>query len=104
MSSGVMNLTNKVTVQVSVSNTGTLINSNKPIAVVSNTNSLLNSSLPIALKNNPTFSSTLIPATNTLENLLDVTVIDKTENSTLSYSQASDKYEIKQLKLDGGIF
>lgn len=73
--------------------------------LVSNTSAtLINSSVPVALKNNPTFSGSLGVNQNRVEDLRDVLVVDKTENSTLSYSPDSNKYEIKQLKLDGGTF
>jgi hypothetical protein len=68
---------------------------------VSNTSStLLNSSVPVTLKNNPVITV----GDRTLESLDDVLVVDKASGSTLAYSANTNKYEIKQLTLDGGTF
>jgi len=68
---------------------------------VSNTSStLLNSSVPVTLKNNPVFTV----GDRTLESLDDVLVVDKANGSTIAYSANTNKYEIKQLSLDGGTF
>lgn len=68
---------------------------------VSNTSStLLNSSVPVTLKNNPVFVS----GDRTLESLDDVLVVEKANGSTIAYSANTNKYEIKQLSLDGGTF
>ena len=73
------------------------------IAVSNNNMTLLNSSAPIALKNNPTFAGSLSNSLG-LEQLNYVLVVVKQENSTLSYSESVNKYEIRQLTLDGGLF
>lgn len=68
---------------------------------VSNTSStLLNSSVPVTIKNNPVITV----GDRTLESLDDVLVVDKANGSTIAYSANTNKYEIKQLSLDGGTF
>jgi len=78
-------------------------NLNPNVVISNNSSTLLTSSLPISIKNNPTFSGSIGTALG-LEELKDVLVVDKQENSTVSYSEAVNKYEIRQLTLDGGIF
>jgi hypothetical protein len=78
-------------------------NLNPNVTISNNSATLLTSSIPIALKNNATFSGSIGQALG-LEELKDITVVDKQQNSTVSYSDAVNKYEIKQLTLDGGSF
>lgn len=73
------------------------------VAVGNNSQTLLNSSAPVSLKNTPTFAGS-IGTSVSVEGLNNVVVTDRQENSTLSYSSTINKYEIKQLTLDGGLF
>ena len=73
------------------------------VSVGNNSQTLLNSSLPVSLKNTPTFSGS-IGTSLSVEGLNNVVVVDRIQNSTLSYSETINKYEIKQLTLDGGSF
>lgn len=73
------------------------------LSVVANpsTGALQNSNNPITLKNNPPPPS--------LEQLLDVKVVNKTDGAGVYYNAENHKYEIKQLEvqalnLDGGSF
>lgn len=78
-------------------------NTNLHVSVSNTSSTLLNSSVPVTLKNNPVLSLDGGGA-NTLEELNDVAVVQKLNGSTLSYSESSNKYEIKIINLDGGIF
>jgi hypothetical protein len=73
------------------------------VSVGNTSQTLLNTSMPIALKNNPTFAGA-VGSSVSVEGLSNVIVVDRQENSTLSYSEAVNKYQIKQLTLDGGSF
>jgi hypothetical protein len=75
-------------------------NLNPNITISNNSATLLTSSIPIALRNNPTFAG----SKQSLEGLTDVSIVDKQQNSTVSYNEPSNKYEIKQLTVDGGLF
>lgn len=73
------------------------------VTVGNNSQTLLGSSLPVALKNQPTFAGS-VGTSVSVEGLNNVVVVDRIQNSTLSYSETINKYEIKQLTLDGGSF
>ena len=73
------------------------------VTVGNNSQTLLNSSAPVALKNQPTFAGS-IGSSISVEGLNNVIVVERIQNSTLSYSESINKYEIKQLTLDGGSF
>jgi hypothetical protein len=73
------------------------------VSVGNNSQTLLNSSQPVALKNNPIFSGGAAGSVS-VEGLNNVVVVERIENSTLSYSESINKYQIKQLTLDGGSF
>jgi hypothetical protein len=79
-------------------------NSSVNIQVSNVSATLLNSSVPVTLKNNPVLSTTGGSGVNSLEELVDVLIVDKSNNSSISYSANTNKYEIKQLNLDGGTF
>jgi hypothetical protein len=55
--------------------------------------------VPVTLKN-----ITNIGELKNLEDLEDVTVVNKINNSTLVFNSETNKYEIKLLDIDGGIF
>lgn len=74
------------------------------VATITNNNGRLSSAGPITLKNQ-------IQEIRSIENILDVSVIDVTNGSTLIYNSQNDKYEVRQLQvgdlnldLDGGTF
>jgi hypothetical protein len=73
----------------------TVANLNPGVLVTLNTNN------PVTLKNVQTFSGT---SRFSVEELTNVTVVERIQNSTLSYSDLNNKYEIRQLTLDGGSF
>jgi len=73
-------------------------------AKIQNNNGRLSSTGPITLKNQ-------IQEIRSIENILDVSVVDVTNGSTLIYNSQNDKYEVRQLQiadlnldLDGGSF
>jgi TusA-related sulfurtransferase len=74
----------------------TVANLNPNMVVTLNTNN------PITLKNIQTFSGSA--GKFAVEELTNVTVVERIQNSTLSYSELNNKYEIRQLTLDGGSF
>jgi hypothetical protein len=55
--------------------------------------------VPVTLKN-----ITNIGKLNNLEDLQDVSIVNKINNSTVVFNSETNKYEIKLLDIDGGIF
>jgi hypothetical protein len=74
------------------------------VATITNNNGRLSSAGPITLKNQ-------IQEIRSIENILDVSVVEAANGATLIYNSQNDKYEVRQLQvgdlnldLDGGSF
>jgi hypothetical protein len=74
------------------------------VATITNNNGRLSSAGPITLKNQ-------IQEIRSIENILDVNVVEAANGATLIYNSQNDKYEVRQLSfadlavdLDGGSF
>ena len=74
------------------------------VAKITNNNGRLSSAAPITLKNQ-------IQEIRSIENILDVSVVEAANGATLIYNSQNDKYEVRQLSfadlavdLDGGSF
>lgn len=73
------------------------------VATITNNNGRLSSAGPITLKNQ-------IQEIRSIENILDVSVVEAANGATLIYNSQNDKYEVRQIQIgdlgaiDGGSF
>lgn len=72
------------------------------VVVKTNDAGVISGAANVALKNIPTASANNL--VTRLDRLTDVIASNETENATLVYRAADDKYVVKQLDLDGGTF
>lgn len=68
---------------------------------VSNLGGSLTARKPISLRNVVREGTTV---TENLENIENVSIVNKTDGSTLQFNSQNQKYEIKLADLDGGTF
>lgn len=69
---------------------------------VNNIDGTLSATAPISLRNVVKESS--LAAVENLEDIGNVSVVNKTDGSTLQYNSVNSKYEIRLADLDGGTF
>lgn len=72
------------------------------VVVKTNNAGVISGAANVALKNIPTTSANNV--ITRLDKLTDVVANNETDNATLVYRAADDKYIVKQLDLDGGTF
>jgi hypothetical protein len=68
------------------------------------TGGIIDTTTPVTVRNSLGVSSNANAGVTRLDKLTDVVANNETDNATLVYRAADDKYIVKQLDLDGGTF